>query len=131
MRLKDSTTELLILKDSLTPIPLYMNNIPKQLLGNKYRKDMWRNVLKMIKKIARNLPIKEIELVGSFSTKKRRPADVDFSVFLKTPKNSKEKWSVDMVIAPDNAHGKYISEDVHKWMAQKYGKKNYISFKLK
>jgi len=92
---------------------------------------MWRNAEKMIQKISKHLSISEIELVGSFSTKKKRPADVDFTVLLKTPKNSKEKWSVDMVIAPDNAHGRYISEDVHKWMSQKYGKKNYISFKLK
>jgi hypothetical protein len=105
--------------------------IPKKLLSNKYRKESWNNVEKIIKQISKNLPITSMEIIGSFATKKKRPADVDFMVLLKTTKNNNKKWSVDLVIAPDNKHGKGVSDDAHKWVAQKYGKKNYTSFRLK
>ena len=99
---------------------------PKKLLRSKYRKDMWNGALPHLQKILRHLPVEEAYVVGSFSSKKRRPADIDFTVFFKTKnKNKKEKWSLDFVVAPNNEHGKFMFEDVRKWMLQKYGKKNF------
>lgn len=108
-----------------------MKKIPKKLLSTKYRKEMWSNVEKMLKKISKNLPISYVEVVGSFTTKKKRPVDIDFTVLLKTPVNRKEKWSVDMVIAPDNEHGEWIAEDIRKWAKRKYGKNNHQAVRLK
>ncbi len=69
--------------------------------------------------------------MGSFTTGKKRPAGVDFILLLKTKGNSKSKWSVDVVLAPDNSHGDYILEDAHKWMKQKYGSKKSAVIRLK
>jgi len=108
-----------------------MKKIPKKLLFNKHRRDMWKNVEKMFRQISKNIPITGIEICGSFTTKKKRPVDIDFTVLLKTSKNNKEKWSVDMVIAPDNEHGEWIAEDIRKWARRKYGKNNHQAVRLK
>ena len=101
-------------------------NKPIKLLRSKYRKNMWNVATPSLQKVLKNLPIEEAYVVGSFSSKKRRPADIDFMVFFKTKsKNKKEKWSLDFVVAPNNEHGKFMFEDVRKWMLQKYGKKNF------
>jgi hypothetical protein len=107
--------------------------IPEDLLNSKYRKEMWKNSKKVISQIEKNLPISSAYLLGSFSSTKKRPADVDFIILLKTKTNSKSKsnWSVDMVIAPDNKHGDFILEDAKKWMKQKYGSKKSAVIKLK
>jgi hypothetical protein len=105
--------------------------IPKKLLFNEYRREMWKNVEKMLKIISKNMPITGIEVAGSFTTKKKRPVDIDFTVLLKTPLNNKKKWSVDLVIAPDNEHGKFIAEDIRKWASRKYGKNNHQAYKIK
>jgi predicted nucleotidyltransferase len=65
------------------------NKIPKKLLKSSYRKEMWKNVEKVVARIEKVLPISSMHLVGSFAAKKRRPADVDFIVLLHTPKHKK------------------------------------------
>ena len=92
---------------------------------------MWRHAQEVIGKINKSVPISSIHLIGSFATKKRRPADVDVILLLKTKVGADAKWSVDMVIAPDNAHGEFILEDARKWMKQKYGAKKSSVLKLK
>ncbi len=97
---------------------------PKKLLKSAYRREMWKNVEVIVKKIEKVLPISSVHLMGSFASNKRRPADVDFIVMLQTPEKRKNaKWFVDLVIAPDNKHGKELLEDNKKWMKQKYGAK--------
>jgi len=108
-----------------------MHTIPKQLLSSAYRKELWKNSQEFIKKVERVIPISSIHLLGSFTTGKKRPADVDFILLLKTRRNNKSKWSVDVVIAPDNSHGDFILEDARKWMKQKYGSKKSAVIKLK
>jgi predicted nucleotidyltransferase len=104
---------------------------PKKLLTTKYRKAMWAEIEPNLKKILKVLPIKEVYVMGSFSTKKKRPADIDFLVLFKTKsKSPKEKWSFDFVVMPDNEHGKFVFDDVKKWMGQKYGKKNFEITKI-
>ncbi|MEI6732143.1 MAG: hypothetical protein WCK90_05715, partial [archaeon] len=61
-----------------------------------------------------------------------RPSDVDFIVLLKTKrKDRNKKWSVDLVIAPDNNYGKSVEKDAIKWTKQKYGKENVKIIKIK
>jgi len=105
--------------------------IPEKLLSNKYRRETWKVVSGILKDIQEALPVASLEVMGSFATKKKRPADVDFIVLLKTKKGLKKKWSVDFVMAPDNAHGKEVARDARKWMSQKYGAKNFELVKLK
>src|SRR3989344_8206127 len=100
-----------------------MTKIPKSLLSSSYRREMWRNSQEAIRKIEKVIPISATHLLGSFTTNKKRPADVDFILLLKTKKNNKSKWSVDIVLAPDNGHGNFVLDDAHKWMKQKYGSK--------
>lgn len=108
------------------------NKIPKQMLSSKYRKEMWKQSQKIIKLIEKVLPISSLYLLGSFTTNKKRPADVDFIVLLKTKeKNSKKVWSNDFVIAPDNNYGKIVLKDAAKWVKQKYGAKNSAFIKIK
>lgn len=103
---------------------------PEELLSSVYRKEMWRNVQQIVRKIEKVLPISEMYLMGSFTSKKSRPSDVDFMVLLKTPTRKKKNWSVDLVIAPDNAYGRELLEDNKKWVRQRYGKKSgYIRWK--
>ena len=94
---------------------------PKKLLRSSYRKEAWKNTEKIVRKLKKVLPISEMHLMGSFTGRKSRPADVDFMVLVHTPKNSKKNWSVDLVIAPDNKHGKEVLEDNKKWVKQRYG----------
>lgn len=92
---------------------------------------MWRNSEDVIKKLKKVLPVSSVYLLGSFTTGKRRPADVDFIVFLKTrDKNSRSKWSVDLVLAPDNKFGDSVLKDTKKWMKQKYGSKESAVIRL-
>lgn len=105
---------------------------PAELLSSKYRKDMWAKVVPNLKKMIKHLPVEEVYIMGSFSSKKRRPADVDFMVLFKTKSEQKnEKWSFDFVVAPNNKHGELVLDDARKWMQQKYGKKNFEILKIK
>ena len=92
---------------------------------------MWSNSKKILTKIEKILPISSAYLLGSFTTKKKRPADVDFIILLQTKGKSKSNWSVDLVIAPDGRHGKFVLEDAKKWMKQKYGSKKSAVIRLK
>ena len=108
------------------------NKIPKNLLNTKYRKEMWKNSEKIIKKLEKIVPFSSAYLLGSFTTKKKRPADVDFIILLKMKdKNTKSKWSVDLVISPDNKYGETVVKDASRWMKQKYGAKKSAFIKLK
>jgi len=108
-----------------------MRPIPKKLLNSPYRKELWKNSQQLVKKIEKNIPISSAYLLGSFTTKKKRPADVDFILLLKTKKNRKSDWSVDIVFAPDNNYGNFVLNDVHKWMKEKYGSKKSAVIRLK
>lgn len=108
------------------------NNIPKKLLSSRYRREMWRNTSRIVKKIEKTLPISSAHLLGSFTTKKKRPADVDVILLLKTKdENANGNWSLDLVIVPDNKHGDLVVEDAKKWMKQKYGAKKSAFIQLK
>jgi hypothetical protein len=107
-------------------------DIPKKLLSSRYREEMWKNTSRIIKEIEKILPITSAHLLGSFTTKKKRPADVDVIVLLQTKnKNAHSAWSVDLVIAPDNKHGEAVLEDARRWMKQKYGAKKSAVIQLK
>ena len=107
-------------------------NIPKSLLKTKYRKEMWTNSQTILKKLEKALPVASIHLRGSFTTKKKRPADVDFIILLKTKESRQNaKWSVDFVVAPDNKYGNLVLKDAEQWMKQKYGSKRTAVIKLK
>ncbi|OGE73887.1 MAG: hypothetical protein A3I07_03455 [Candidatus Doudnabacteria bacterium RIFCSPLOWO2_02_FULL_42_9] len=109
-----------------------MKKIPKKLLDSKYRKLMWRNAERIVKQLSKLIPIFEAYVLGSFTTKKSRPADVDFILFMKTPeKNKKLKWSVDLTLVPDNDYGKFVLEDADKWVKEKYGLDKSVMIKLK
>ncbi|MDP3710183.1 MAG: hypothetical protein Q8R29_00465 [bacterium] len=101
-----------------------MKRLPKKLLRSRYRKTMWRKAKSVVRKLNKILPIKEAYVLGSFTTKKPRPADVDFTILLKIQDQTKDKWSVDLVIAPDNEYGREVLEDADGWVKEKYGLKN-------
>ena len=105
--------------------------LPKKLLRSSYRKELWRNVEKIVKKVEKALPISSIYLMGSFVSKKRRPADVDFIIFVKTKEKGQRKWTVDLTIAPDNKYGQLVLKDSDKWVKEKYGLKKSVTIKLK
>jgi len=100
---------------------------PKKLITNRHRSDLWKNVSLIYDKVSKVLPLSKAYMMGSFTTVKKRPADVDFILMLKTKTKTNAKWSLDLVIVPDNAHGRTVVADTKKWMRQKYGKKNIIS----
>ncbi|MFA5995957.1 MAG: hypothetical protein WC801_05965 [Patescibacteria group bacterium] len=108
-----------------------LQKIPKELLSSEYRIEMWKNSQKIIKKLEKVLPISSAYLLGSFTTEKKRPADVDFIILLQMKDKSKFNWSVDFVVAPTGEHGEFILEDAKKWMKQKYGTKKSAVIKLK
>ncbi len=103
--------------------PNPIKTIPKPLLRSPYRRRLWKNTKRIIARMKKVLPYSEIYLLGSFSSTKRRPADVDFIVLIKTKTQKRADWSVDVVFAPDNAHGSLILADAKKWVWQKYGAK--------
>jgi hypothetical protein len=105
--------------------------IPSHLLKSQYRQELWKNAKRVIGKLEKVIPISEAYLLGSFATPKKRPADVDFILLLKSKDRRNANWSVDLVLAPDNAHGNVILEDAKKWMKQKYGAKKSAVIRLK
>jgi hypothetical protein len=106
-------------------------NIPKDFLKSKYRKEMWINAQRILKKLEKVLTIESAYLRGSFTTNKKRPADVDFIILLKIKDKKTAKWSIDLVICPSNKYGDFVVEDATKWMKQKYGSKKAMFIKLK
>lgn len=107
-----------------------MKKIPSQLLRSAYRKEMWRNAQEILQAIRKVLPITEVHLLGSFTTKKRRPADVDCILLLQTRKNQDAHWSLDLALVPAGKEGVLILEDAKKWMKQKYGAKKSMCIRL-
>lgn len=106
--------------------------IPKKLLRTKFRRIMWAQSKRIINKLEKLLPIEESYLMGSFSTRKSSPADVDFMIVLKVPENqAKIKWAVDMVIVPNNKYGEIVLNDAERWVKKKYNLKNYSMLRLK
>lgn len=109
-----------------------MAKVPQSLFKTPLRRDMWRNAQRVIHRLEKVLPIKAIYLRGSFASRKKRPADVDLIILLKTKgARKKSKWSVDFVVCPDNQYGSLVLEDASKWMKQKYGAKKAAFIKLK
>ncbi|MFH1393914.1 MAG: hypothetical protein ABIH29_03460 [Candidatus Micrarchaeota archaeon] len=107
-------------------------DLPKKLLGSRYRRDMWEEARKVVGRIEGMLPVSSAYVLGSFTTKKKRPADVDFIILLKTKADgAAPDWSADIVIAPDNEYGRFILEDADKWMKEKYGLKKSALVRIK
>ena len=104
----------------------------KELLKSRYRREMWKNARSVLKKLENVLPISSVYLLGSFTTAKRRPQDIDVIIFLKAKtKRKKEKWSVDFQLVPDNRYGNWMLGECKKWMKYKYGAKKSAVIKLK
>ena len=106
--------------------------IPRRLLGNARRREMWKHAQRILKKIERTIPVRSARMIGSFTTKKKRPADVDVILMLRVgEKDAKKEWSLDLVIMPDNAYGAVMAKDAEQWMKQKYGSKGFEIVELK
>ena len=91
---------------------------------------MWAGAEKILHALEKVLPVSSVHVLGSFTTKKTRPADVDFIVFVKTKEKSHRKWAVDLTIAPDNKYGRFVLKDSDKWVKEKYGLKKSTTIKL-
>jgi hypothetical protein len=100
----------------------------EELLTNDYRKLAWMRAKEFLQKISSVVKIEKVTVLGSFTTKKERPADVDFIVMVKT--SSTEDWSVDMQFVPSNKFGEETIQDANKWMEEKYGAGNYQVFEF-
>lgn len=100
-----------------------------KLLNNDYRKLIWERSRDLIAKISTVIEIDKVIVLGSFTTKKERPADVDFQIMIKT-KNKNEDWSTDIQFVPSTIFGQQTIDDAEKWMKEKYGKGNYETFEF-
>ena len=108
------------------------DKIPRHLLNTKYRKEMWKQAEPVLKKLQKILPISEIHLLGSFTTAKARPQDIDVVILLKTKaKTKKEVWSLDFQLVPDNEYGEWMLKESEKWVRRKYGAKKSAVIRLK
>ena len=104
----------------------------KEFLNSEFRSNQWRQAEKFLKLIEKALPIKSIYLVGSFTTKKKTPGDIDIIVYLETKeKLENSKWAIDFTISPDNAYGKKVLQETEEWVKRKYGIKKSLTIKLK
>jgi hypothetical protein len=101
----------------------------EKFLDNEYRKLIWDKSKQLIGKISTVIDIDKVVVLGSFTTKKERPADVDFIVMIKT-KDSSEDWSTDIQFVPSTKFGEKTIADAEKWMEEKYGKDNYQIFEF-
>lgn len=99
----------------------------EKYLNNEYRKFIWDKSKDLITKISTVIDIDPVTVLGSFTTKKERPADVDFIVMIKTKDNG-EDWSTDIQFVPSTKFGTDTIIDAEKWMEEKYGKDNYQVF---
>ena len=112
-----------------TVVPLA---VPRRLLRSKYRKTLWSQAQQVLQALERSIPVSRAYVLGSFTTKKRRPADVDLIILLQTPKKSRAKnWSVDLVLTSEGDHGNWVLEDARKWMKQKYGARKSAVIKVR
>lgn len=112
--------------------PQDLDKAASKLLTSEYRKNLWTNAQRILKSLERSIPISQAYLLGSFTTKKRRPADVDLIILLQTPKTGRNPtWAVDMVLTTEGKHGDWVLADARKWMKQKYGAKKSAVIKLR
>lgn len=102
----------------------------EKYLTTEYRKRLWEKSTDLVKKISTVIDVESIIVLGSFTTEKERPADVDFQILVKT-KDTEENWSTDIQFVPNNKFGEEIVEDAKKWVEEKYGEGNYEFFELK
>lgn len=103
--------------------------IPKNLLSSKQRKEMWKDASKIIAKLDKKLKFCEIYAVGSFVSKKKRPADIDFTLVVKTKSKENPCWPIDIVIVPKSDKTNFYLKDIEKWMKSRYGKVKIIKLK--
>jgi hypothetical protein len=101
----------------------------EELLNNDYRKLVWEKSKELILKISSVINIDKVIVLGSFTTTKERPADVDFIVMIKT-KDTDEDWSTDIQFVPSNNFGQQTIDDAEIWMKEKYGEGNYKTFEF-
>ena len=100
----------------------------QEYLDNDYRKHIWDKSKDLIFKISSVLDIQKVIILGSFTTKKERPADVDFIIMIKL--SDSEDWSTDLQFVPNNKFGNETIKDAEIWMSEKYGDGNYKTFEF-
>lgn len=106
-------------------------HLPRNLLRSRYRKELWADAQPIVQRIEKVLPISALYVMGSFTSKKRRPADIDFIVVLNTPTRKRSKWLIDLCVVPDNAYGQQWIRDLALWMKRKYGAKKTAMVRLR
>ena len=110
---------------------MYMKNLPKKFLNSQYRINQWEHAEEILRKLRKILPVTSVHIVGSFTTGKKTPGDIDCIVFIKTEEKSKNnKWAMDLTIAPDNDYGKQVLLETEEWVERKYGIKKSPTIKL-
>jgi hypothetical protein len=95
----------------------------------EYRDFIWLKSKDLVSKISTVIDIEKVVVLGSFTTKKERPADVDFIVMIKT-KDKGEDWSTDIQFVPSTKFGEDTIKDAYKWMEEKYGSGNFKTFEF-
>lgn len=92
---------------------------------------MWKGAEDFLRKLEKIIPVSSVHVLGSFTTKKSRPADVDFIVFAKTKEKGNRKWAVDLTVVPDNEYGRSVLKDSDKWVKEKYGLGKSTTIRIK
>ncbi len=109
-----------------------MYNMPDEMVDSEERKQMWEKSRQVLEKLEKMLPVSSVYLLGSFTTMKKDPADIDVVLVVKTdPSMTDEKWSLDIQLVPDNKYGKWMLDECNEWMENKYGKNKCALIKLK
>ncbi len=109
-----------------------MEEVPEEMLDSKERRQMWKKSREILEKLEKILPVSSVYLLGSFTTVKKDPADIDVVLVVKTdPDIFDEKWSLDIQLVPDNKYGKWMLGECNEWMEKKYGKDKCTLIKLK
>lgn len=117
-------------------------NVPEKLLASKYRRQMWQKAKRVIETVEKMLeeilPVSSIYVLGGFTTGKKRPADVDVAVLVKSKERRHAKWRFDVSIDPvdlsifrDNPLGNRILEETDRIVRRKYKLKNSTLIRLK
>ncbi|MBI2675227.1 MAG: hypothetical protein HYX24_02120 [Candidatus Aenigmarchaeota archaeon] len=48
--------------------------IPKELLGSKYRQEMWKNSMEILRKLEKVMPVSSVYLLGGLHNRKKKAA---------------------------------------------------------
>jgi len=98
-------------------------DLPANLLASDYRQHAWEKARLTIERLSWVMPLKAVFVLGSFTTDKLRPADVDFIVLIEVAddEHQEKSWSVDLVISPANKYGTAVLQDAKIWAEEKYG----------